>query len=287
MERNPPGERRLPGFVQRAIACCARFIYGGGMTCLRLALCCAIGILLCLGGSGCFPAGDSQLDEQKEPHFLTGKNRVSQMDYSGAVDSFEKALEVNPRSASAHFELGWLYEAKAGDPAAAIYHYERFLKLSPRSDNADLVKEHITTCKQQLAGTVSALGPLPQSAQRDLEKVLLENKKLNSQLAQWQAYYAGHGQIATNPPALKPGPARTNAEPDPSGTVHSGPAEPGPSVTGHPAAATVRTHAVKAGETPSAIAKKYGIPVNTLLAANPQIKPTRLQVGQILSIPGP
>src|SRR5689334_6685174 len=105
------------------------------MTCVRLALCCAIACLLALGLSGCFQAGDGQLDEQKEPHFLSGKNRVNGMDYPGAIESFEKALEVNPHSASAHFELAWLCEDKVGDPAAAIYHYERFLKYTPSASS--------------------------------------------------------------------------------------------------------------------------------------------------------
>ena len=102
--------------------------------------------------------GDSQLDEKKEANFIAGKNLVIQMDYQGAIDSFEKSLEVNPRSAAAHFELGWLYENKVSppDPAAAIYHYDRFLKYSTNPDKAeaDLARQHITNCKLELAKTV-------------------------------------------------------------------------------------------------------------------------------------
>ena len=87
--------------------------------------------LLLLAGlvlSGCLPSAPR--DEEKEPYFLAGKSRVNTMDFKGAIESFEKAVEVNPKSAAAHFELGWLYDQKESDPAAAIYHYERFLKLS-------------------------------------------------------------------------------------------------------------------------------------------------------------
>ena len=48
-----------------------------------------------------------------------------------------------------------------------------------------------------------------------------------------------------------------------------------------------RTHTIKSGENPSIIAKEYGISIAALMAANPQAKPTHLQVGQSLNIPAP
>ncbi len=249
------------------------------MTRFRLACYCAIGILLCFGVGGCLPSGESSLDEQKEPHFLTGRNLVSQMDFQGAIDAFERALEVNPRSASAHFELGVLYDEKANDPAAAIYHYERFLKLRPNSSEAELARGHINTCKLELARTVSSLGPLPPSTQHEMEKILVENKDLKLQLARYEAAYAGHTPSPSNPPVQNL--ARTTAEPAQAAVVrptNTAPWKP---------AATNRTHIVKSGENPAAIARKYGISANALMAANPQAKATHLQVGQALNIPAP
>ena len=73
------------------------------------------------------------MDEQRDPFFLAGRDKITRMDYKGAVESFEKALEVNPRSASAHYELGWLNDQKLGQPAAGIYHYERYVQLQPNA----------------------------------------------------------------------------------------------------------------------------------------------------------
>ena len=95
---------------------------------------------------------------RKSSSYLAGKSRVNTRDFKGAIESFEKAVEVNPKSAPAHFELGWLYDQKESDPAAAIYHYERYLKLSPNSGKEEMVKSLILACKQQLAQTVN-LGP--------------------------------------------------------------------------------------------------------------------------------
>ena len=116
---------------------------------------------------GCESGPQSQADEQKEPHFLEGRSRVNAMDYSGAIESFAEALEVNPRSASAHFELGWLYEQKNPDAAAAIYHYEKYLKLRADAVNGETIRQRVQGLKQILAETTS---PLPPSAlQRELD----------------------------------------------------------------------------------------------------------------------
>ena len=73
------------------------------------------GVLL----AGCLPSAQNQSDEEKEPHYLAGKNHVNAMDYKGAIESFEKALEVNPQSGLAHFELGWLYDQKGIEETVA------------------------------------------------------------------------------------------------------------------------------------------------------------------------
>lgn len=46
------------------------------------------------------------------------------------------------------------------------------------------------------------------------------------------------------------------------------------------------THKIKKGETPEAIAVKYGVSKKALMNANPGVRENRLQIGQKLSIPG-
>ena len=110
------------------------------------------------------------------------------MDYTGAMDEYEKALLVNPRSASAHFELALLDEGQAHDPAAAVYHYQRFLKICPPSDSrADEARDHLNQCMMELARSVSSMLILPPSAQAGLEKLAQENRDLKARLAQLEA----------------------------------------------------------------------------------------------------
>src|SRR5258706_8647322 len=143
-------------------------------------------IFFSLALCGCFPSGSGQVDEEKEPHFLAGKSRVSGMDYPGAIEAFEKALEVNPRSAAAHYELGILFAEKANQPATAIYHYEKFLELRPGAGNADVVQQHILALKQELAKGLLPLPATPDVQQR-LDQLADENRRLKEGLERIRA----------------------------------------------------------------------------------------------------
>jgi LysM repeat protein len=284
----------------------------------------ALLLLASLMLSGCLPSAPR--DEEKEYHFLAGKNRVNTMDFPGAIESFEKAVEVNPKSAPAHFELGWLFDQKESDPAAAIYHYERYIKLLPNSGKEEMVKTRILACKQQLAQTVS-LGPVTEKLQRELEKLLVEkekllveNKGLHDQVEGLRADVArlqdmtnraGAGSLAprlvqpsvssqskytarlqelTNQTSAGPvakRPVPPSASSQP-GVIGASPSGPtNPGRTPIPPAANARTHIVKAGETPILIARKYNVRLEALKAANPKLDARHLRVGQSLAIPAP
>lgn len=233
--------------------------------------------------TGCLPASTSSLDEEKEPHFVTGMRRSSEMDYKGAVEEFERTLQSNPAHALAHFELGVLFENDRGenDPAAAIYHFEQYLKLRPKADNAEIVQQHILACKQELARTVS-LGPIAEKQQRAVEQLTQENQRLREEVEKWRAYYSGRAP-ATNPAVLPLESVR--GSPPNRGSAQTLSAVPGPNqaLTNRPVSA--RSHIVQAGETPSRIARQYGLKVEALMAANPGLDPRRLLPGQTLNIP--
>jgi LysM repeat protein len=250
--------------------------------------------------TGCFPVSDSQSDDSKEPNFMHGKSLVTQMDFQGAGEAFEKALEVNPRSAPAHFELAWLCEEKLGDPAAAIYHYNQYLKCSSTQEKADVVKQHISSCKLELARNVSAISGLAPAQQREFDRVIAENKNLQEQVADLQSQIS---QLRTLPAPAHPAPAAANL------TASAAIQPPAPKIVPQPPVATQsggepvfaashlmdhnpsssaggRTYIIKAGDTLAGIARKYRVSLNQLTSANPQARPTHLVVGQTLIVPG-
>lgn len=247
-------------------------------------------VLLGFASSGCTPSGPGPLSEEKEPHFVLGKSRVNAMDFPGAIEAFTQSLEANPHSAAAHYELGWLYEEKAADPAAAIYHYQTYLQFNPNADNAEVIKQHIYRCKQQLAADVLPMPSTP-AAQQQLEKFAEQNRQLQDEVNKWRAYYASQLAAAktNSPPApVYGGPSQTAqsvaVQPVQSVSLPP-PAEPvahppGPKATGIP-----HTHTVTTGETAMAITRKFGVKLAALQAANPGVNLSRLRTGQVLNIP--
>ncbi len=254
----------------------------------------AVGLGLALGG--CSPSDQSQLDEEKEPHFVLGNSRVNAMDYQGAIEAFQESLEVNPRSASAHFRLACLYDTKESDPAAAIFHYQEYLRLEPKADNAEVITQRIYSCKQQLAADVLQMPSAP-AAQQQLEKIVEQNRQLQQQVdalretvRQWNTYYANQPPVNSSANANNAQPVIVNAPgPDDISTQPAATPRPVSARNPQPVASVsrpkIRTHTIVAGETLAAVARKSGVSLNSLLAANPGLNPKKLRVGQSVNLP--
>lgn len=60
---------------------------------------------------------------------------------------------------------------------------------------------------------------------------------------------------------------------------------PGPVESGGEAAGDERVYLIRGGDTLSGVAREYGVPLNALLEANPDVDPNRLQIGQEIRIP--
>jgi LysM repeat protein len=234
---------------------------------------CAGFAVAALASGGCEPSGQSAADDEKEPHFVLGQNLVNAMDYPGAIDAFEESLEANPHSAPAHFQLAWLYSERETNPAAAIYHYQQYLRFDPKAGNAEVVAQQIDTCKQQLAADVM---PLPSSPamQQQLQQLIDKNRQLQDEVDQLRAQV----MAKTNRPF-----AQNNF----SQQVASPILQPVISGKQNPPPARQRTHTVAAHETLAAIARKYGVNLEALLAANPNLNPKKLRVGQVINLPPP
>jgi len=245
-------------------------------------------VAICLiATGGCSPSDQSAADEEKEFHFEQGNNCFNSMDYPGAIEAFREALEVNPHSAQAHYRLAQLFDTKQPDPAAAIFHYQEYLRLSPHAENAAVIQERIGACKQQLAADVLTIPTAP-AAMRQIEFLTQTNNALKLQIAQLQGdkknlndYIASLQAAAKNNPTPPPG-SPGYITPLPGDNY-----PPTPPATGNlsPPPAKLHTYVVRPSETMSAIARKNGVGLSALEAANPGVNPRKLRVGQTLNLP--
>lgn len=240
---------------------------------------CLIFILL-FAVAGCDSTPESSSNEQTDRHYLNGRSRVSSQDYKGAMEEFEQALAANPQSAAAHFELALLEETQEKNFAAAIYHYERHLKLRPASEYAERARDRIRSCKMDLVKN-ELVAPVNQGMQRDLDRLAAENLLLKRQLETLQAQLNARPTTAVAgsvPRPVEPAPVSVPEVVVPRAPISEPPSNP-------PIQAKTRTHVVKKGETVTSIAAKYNVKLNVFLAANPKADPRRLNVGQTLVIP--
>ena len=242
--------------------------------------------LICLGLCGCLPGGEVPVDEQKNPYFQAGREREQERDYKGAIEAFEKALEINPRSAQAHFELGVLYDQhsdqKEADYVSAMFHYYQAIKLRPNEYPADNAHERIIFCKSELVKAES-LAPVIQSLTRERDKLREENQLLHKQLdSSGTAHSAPAGLTTRFLSNRTERVANTNPAPlrATNGVAMRERVTPLP-----PVPTSTRTHTVKAGETPFSISRQYRVKLEALMSANPTLDAKRLKVGQVLTIP--
>jgi tetratricopeptide (TPR) repeat protein len=264
------------------------------MRCLRPVLLRAVFIIAAAGLCGCFPANDNHQDEDRDPHFQRARDLVNSQEFKAAAEEFEKALDTNPRSAAAHFELGCLCDTKLNDYAAAIYHYERFLVLAPDSQRAGPVRERIRGCKLELAGTEFPL-PNSQNLQREVYALTEENRLLKQQLDEARSHAVANPAPAPAPlpaplqtsrvAAINPIPApnpnlNPNPNPSPSTNSQSAIRNPQSADAFHP-----RTYVVQPRDSVYSIAARYGLKPGAVLAANPNLSPTHLRIGQSLNLP--
>jgi len=67
----------------------------------------------------------------------------NQKRYSDAQKVYEKVLEIEPNEPTAHFNLGVLYAYYIKEPIKAIFHWKRYIRISPKSGNLAVIKKEI------------------------------------------------------------------------------------------------------------------------------------------------
>ncbi|MCZ6674354.1 MAG: tetratricopeptide repeat protein [Verrucomicrobia bacterium] len=106
--------------------------------------------------TGCVQPKGTDVVEADLPSFKNGEDYLRQGRHDQALSSFLKVVDSTPIAPESHLYLGQLYLERTKDPVLAIYHFREYLKYSPASRQAPMVRELINTAKKEFARTFPA-----------------------------------------------------------------------------------------------------------------------------------
>jgi tetratricopeptide (TPR) repeat protein len=278
----------------------------------------AIVAVLWLGGCG---GGERTVSavETDDSGFRQGQQLVRQGRDAEALTTFLRVIERRGEQSSAesHLEAGLIYLRHSKDPIEAIHHFRKYLELQPNAKQAVQVRGLIDTARREYARTLPGR-PLESQVTginladrvKDLER---ENDDLKSEIAGLRALApspalrVSRATIdSSEPPPVTPtvplaAPVQIRlpvAEPERAPLI---PPQPRPVlITPPPAskstpvrpaatkASASRRHTVAPGDTLYNIAKKYGVKMEDIVAANRDQLPSvasPLRKGAELRIP--
>ncbi|MSU31907.1 MAG: LysM peptidoglycan-binding domain-containing protein [Pedosphaera sp.] len=242
-----------------------------------------------------FPWISAKSDPKKEANYQQADayQRIRQFDK--AIEYYQRALIVNPRNADAHLGLGLIYSDSTKQPeyGYAYYHLSRYIEMAHATN--DLIPKMIHSTGLALAEQYAAeIGKI--ETQGDLYKLRKENSDLHKALGtltnqivvltvQLESVRSSMRAVGGGGPPSPVGPAGVVAEvPQKAPPVTR--SVPSSERTVSPTASVAGSkYRVQARDTLASIARKNGVTLQKLQAANPNIDSRRLKLGQELRVP--
>jgi len=217
--------------------------------------------------------------EENDSSYDRGRAHLRQGNEEEALDEFLSVTRRIVQSPQSHIEVGRLLMKLENrrDPVAAIYHYRRFIELSPESKEAATVEQLIVTAEREI---IRKLPGEPYIEHLEALRLREENSRLKRELADMRVRL---GLPLDTEDALQP--LSTAADP----TSSSPPSVP-PAPVKPPEPSIARTHVVQQGDSLYAISRKfYGDSAHIDLIYNANrdvlINKRSLKIGQKLRIP--
>lgn len=218
-------------------------------------------ILFALAAGLLFSFGCGREDPAQHPLYRKGEQLRKEGNPVEAESYFRRYLERMPNAPLGHLALAGLYDESLGNPAAALYHYDEYLRLIP-ADSPDraVVEQYRQLVRSKLLRELSG-EPLP-----ELPAVALaeENRKLRQLNEQMKLYIVNQNRKIAE---LQKGPVPPEVTVTPSGD---------------------RTYIVQSGDSPAKIAQRFygsAAKYRKIMEANGLTEASHLHIGQKLVIP--
>lgn len=235
--------------------------------------------LVPFGWTGC-ESSQRVAVEEADPSYDRGRTHLRHGREEEALDEFLSVTRRIVESPQSHLEAGRLLMKVENrfDPVAAIYHYRRFLELSPDSKESATVEQLIVTAEREI---IRKLPGEPYANHLETLRFKEENLRLKREVADLRVRLGQPVETLadnTSPP---------EAEVAPAGAPPAiAPTPPAPS----PGPATQQTYVVQQGDSLYAISRKFygdSAHIDLIFNANRDVLPGKnsLKIGQTLRIP--
>jgi len=175
------------------------------------------------------PATTGYVGDDQNPLLKKAETERQRQNYPEAAECYEQALKLNPDSAGIHWAAATLYEQRLGDFGSAIYHYQRFKKLSPDKEQATLVDVSIERAKRELAKSVIGVTGGTNDVAEVSKKIRAleeERNQLRQQLDQANLLVANQPKVAASAPVAVAEPASLVPVPPPASARPAAPTPP-------------------------------------------------------------
>jgi tetratricopeptide (TPR) repeat protein len=141
------------------------------------AACVWLPILLVYGLTACDRIGGARHAQLAQD----ADTKSAQGNFARAINLYEAALDDSEsvRNAEVHYKLALLYDDKLNDPVGALYHFRRYLALSPAGAHAADVKSSI---KRDEIAALTALSGDSVITRSEAARLRNENLNLHKQL---------------------------------------------------------------------------------------------------------
>lgn len=147
------------------------------------------GFLILFSLSACAPGDGMELvSEAEERSFQRGKQLLREGRRQEALSAFLSVIEKRRGEApESHLEAGELFRTHIRDPISSIYHYRKYLELTPNSAQAPHVRQLIDTATKDFAAALPAQPMRVQHERLDLleamERLQRENVELKQEIS--------------------------------------------------------------------------------------------------------
>jgi len=101
-------------------------------------------------------------------HYNLGNIYYQQGEYELSAIEYERAVELLPYDADAHYNLAFVSSENLGDQETALKHYQQYLYLKPQAEDANVVKEKILSARMNMTTRINS--PIEGASEKEKNK---------------------------------------------------------------------------------------------------------------------